>query len=71
VVVGGGLGLADGLFRQSLDQALREHVWSEMHRDIEVLSATLGNDAGIVGAALAAVQFEFEKKVSRKGAKPQ
>jgi hypothetical protein len=31
-------------------------VWSELHREMRILTAQLENDAGIVGAALAAVQ---------------
>jgi glucokinase len=54
VVIGGGLGLAMGLYRRSLKEALRQYVWSEMHRDVPVLSASLGNDAGMIGAALSA-----------------
>jgi glucokinase len=52
VVIGGGLGLAGGLYRCSVEKALQEYVWSEIHRKIRLVSATLGNDAGIVGAAL-------------------
>jgi glucokinase len=55
VVLGGGLGLTTGLYRASLDEALRRHVWSDRHCDLPVLSARLGNDAGWIGAALAAV----------------
>jgi glucokinase len=51
VVIGGGLGLAAGLYRESVEIALRGHVWSELHRDLKIMSAQLGNDAGIVGAA--------------------
>ena len=51
VVIGGGLGLAAGLYRESIEVALRAHVWSEFHRDLKIMSAQLGNDAGIVGAA--------------------
>jgi glucokinase len=54
VVIGGGLGLAGGLYRESLEQALREHVWSDLHRDIPLFSAKLGNDAGVIGAAIGA-----------------
>jgi glucokinase len=54
VVIGGGLGLAGGLYRESLDEALRTHVWSELHRDIPLLSAKLGADAGLIGAAVGA-----------------
>lgn len=53
VVIGGGLGLATGAYRRSLDEAMRQFVWSELHRELPLLSASLGNDAGIVGAALA------------------
>ena len=34
---------------------MRAHIWSDFHRDLPVRSAELGNDAGIIGAALAAV----------------
>jgi glucokinase len=51
VVIGGGLGLAAGLYRESIEGSLRGHVWSEFHRDLKIMSAQLGNDAGIVGAA--------------------
>jgi glucokinase len=54
IVLGGGLGLTAGLYRQSLEQSLRAHIWSELHRDIPLQTAQLGNDAGMVGAALAA-----------------
>jgi glucokinase len=51
VVIGGGLGLAAGLYRESIEVSLRGHVWSEFHRDLKIMSAQLGHDAGIVGAA--------------------
>jgi glucokinase len=54
VVIGGGLGMVGGLYRESLDSSLRTHVWSDFHREIPLLSAELGNDAGFIGAALAA-----------------
>jgi glucokinase len=54
VVLGGGLGLAGGLYHQSLQAALREFIWSEQHRDLPLLAASLGPDAGWIGAALAA-----------------
>jgi glucokinase len=55
VVIGGGLGLAEGLYRDSLQQAMHKHVWSPLHYDVPLLPAKLGNDAGIIGAALATV----------------
>lgn len=54
VVVGGGLGLAGGLYRTEWERSLREYVWSELHREVPVRSAELGTDAGWIGAALAA-----------------
>ena len=54
VVIGGGLGLAEGVYRDSMLVALRCHIWSDILRDLPVLSAKLGNDAGWIGAALAA-----------------
>jgi len=54
VVVGGGLGLIGGVFRESLEQSLREHIWSELNRGIPLVSARLGVDAGWIGAALTA-----------------
>lgn len=54
VILGGGLGVVGGIYRESLEAAVRKHVWSELHRDVPLLSAALGVDAGFVGAALAA-----------------
>ena len=58
VVIGGGLGMVRGLYRQSLDEALREHVWSDLHRELPLESAELGNDAGFIGAAFGACRVE-------------
>lgn len=55
VVIGGGLGLASGTYRAALETSMREHIWSELHRGLPLLSAKGGNDAGVIGAALAAV----------------
>ena len=54
VVIGGGLGLAEGLYRSALEESLRRQIWSELHRDVPLLSAEMGNDAGFIGAAIAA-----------------
>jgi predicted NBD/HSP70 family sugar kinase len=58
VVIGGGLGMVGGLYRESVDSSLRAHVWSDFHREIPLLSAELGNDAGFIGAALAAAYID-------------
>lgn len=56
VVIGGGVGLAGGRFRETFERSLRDHVWSANTRDLAVRDAALGEDAGVVGAALAATQ---------------
>jgi glucokinase len=54
VIIGGGLGTVEGCYRDSLVSSMRCHIWCEYHRDLPVRSAQLGNDAGFIGAALAA-----------------
>ena len=54
VVVGGGLGLAGGLYWDSFVASTREHIWSEATRGLPILPAALGPDSGLVGAARAA-----------------
>lgn len=56
VVIGGGLGLAEGLYRNALVSSTRTHVWAEASRELEIRSAALGVDAGIVGAGLLAAE---------------
>ena len=53
VVVGGGLGLSDGLFGHSLIAATRSHIWSVVNRDLPIIRAATGRDAGLIGAAAA------------------
>jgi glucokinase len=52
VIVGGGLGLASGLYWERLIAATRAHIWAESCRDLPIVPAALGADAGIIGAAL-------------------
>ena len=52
VIVGGGLGLANGLYWDNFVAATRAHVWSQVSKEIPILRAQLGADAGIIGAAL-------------------
>lgn len=51
VVVGGGLGLAGGLYWECFVAATRAHVWSEATRALPILPAALGADSGFIGAA--------------------
>jgi glucokinase len=56
IVVGGGLGLARGRFRERLIAATRSHIWNPGARGLPFVSAALGADAGLIGAALTADQ---------------
>jgi glucokinase len=56
VVVGGGLGMAEGPYWEGLVTATRRHVWSEVHRDLPIVHARTGADAGLIGAATGAWQ---------------
>jgi len=51
IVVGGGLGLAGGLYWAVLTESARRHVWAEAARDLPIVRADLGADAGLIGAA--------------------
>lgn len=51
VIVGGGLGLAGGLYWSSFVTSTRAHIWSDTNRDLPILPAALGPDAGFIGAA--------------------
>lgn len=54
LILGGGLGLSTGLFSDTLQSAIRRHIWSPVNRGLPILRAQTGPDAGILGAALAA-----------------
>jgi glucokinase len=54
VVVGGGLGTTGGLYWDSFVAATKAHIWADTSREIPILMAALGPDAGLVGAAVAA-----------------
>jgi glucokinase len=56
LVLGGGLGLAQGPYREQLIASTRAHIWADSCRDLPILPAALGVDAGLVGAALAACE---------------
>lgn len=66
LVIGGGLGLAGGLYWTSLVASTRRHVWSETNGDLPILPAALGTDAGLIGAA-ACARLRFGGKSSGAG----
>jgi glucokinase len=52
VIVGGGLGLAGGLYWESALAAARSHIFADDSRDVPILQSACGPDAGLIGAAL-------------------
>ena len=56
IVLGGGLGLARGLYREVLIESIRRSIWSDTNRSLPIVEAGLGVDAGVVGAALGALE---------------
>lgn len=55
VVVGGGLGLAGGLYWERFVDATRRHVYADDTQALPILPAHLGADAGFIGAAACAL----------------
>jgi glucokinase len=51
IVVGGGLGTAGGLYWNAFERSCREHIFADNSRGLAIVTATLGVDAGLVGAA--------------------
>ncbi|HMJ65669.1 MAG TPA: ROK family protein [Candidatus Binatia bacterium] len=54
LIVGGGLGLSEGPYWESFLDSTRRHVWSEVHREVPILRAQTGQNAGVIGAAAVA-----------------
>jgi glucokinase len=54
IVIGGGLGTAEGWYWNALVPSTREHIWSDDTRRLPIVKAALGADVGLIGAALAA-----------------
>ena len=50
IVVGGGVGLAGGLYWDAFERACREHIFADSSRTLPITAAKLGVDAGLVGA---------------------
>jgi len=63
IVVGGGLGLAGGLYWDAFEQACREHIFADNSRGLPIVSAKMGIDAGLIGAAAAV----FVQQQTNKG----
>ncbi len=52
IVVGGGLGSQVGVYWDSFVDSTRAHIWSEETRELPIVHAALGGEAGLIGAAL-------------------
>ncbi len=55
IIVGGGLGSAPGAYFELIDAATRATIWSDTQRDVPIIRASFGADAGLVGAGLVAL----------------
>jgi glucokinase len=53
IIVGGGLGLAGGLYWDRFVASTREHIYADNARQLPILRAAFGTDAGLIGAAVA------------------
>jgi len=51
IIIGGGLGMTHGVYWDALVRTTREHIWAESTRDLPIVQAALGQDAGVIGAA--------------------
>ncbi len=51
IVMGGGLGMAGGLYWDAFQRSCREHIFADNSRGLLIVCAKLGIDAGLVGAA--------------------
>jgi glucokinase len=51
IVVGGGLGLCDGLYWDCFLRSTREHIWANDRRDLPIQHAALAEN-GVIGAAM-------------------
>jgi glucokinase len=61
VIVGGGLGMAAGIYRDSFERSCRQHIFAESSRMLPIVSAKLGIDAGVIGAASVALTQQQNK----------
>lgn len=56
IIIGGGLGSAPGPYFDHLKKHITDSLWSGVQRRVTIAQAALGADAGVIGAALAAVE---------------
>jgi glucokinase len=61
IVIGGGVAKAGDRLLQKIHSTIRERTEKTFWEKLEIVQATLGNDAGIIGAATLATESEFRK----------
>jgi glucokinase len=61
IVVGGGLGTAGGLYWDSFQRSCREHIFADNSRALPIVTAKLGVDSGLVGAAAVVLAPQHSK----------
>lgn len=54
IVVGGGLGQAEGDYWDCFVDTTRQHIWADLTRELLIVRGDLANDAGFIGAAASA-----------------
>lgn len=56
VIIGGGLGLGEDFYWDQFTASARRHIWSSLNRDLPILRAATGADAGWIGSAICAAR---------------
>lgn len=65
IIVGGGLGMAGGLYWDAFVRSCREHIFADDSRNLPIMTAALGTDAGLVGAAaMVFTKEQYESELS-------
>ena len=64
IVVGGGLGTAGGAYWNAFERSCREHIFADNSRGLPIVTATLGVDAGLVGAAAVVFAQQHGRKAN-------
>ncbi|HDP98485.1 MAG TPA: ROK family protein [bacterium] len=54
VIIGGGVSAAGGNFIKTIEQKMKNYAIKQITKNLRVIRAKLGNDAGIVGAIILA-----------------
>ncbi|HTL57493.1 MAG TPA: ROK family protein [Candidatus Limnocylindrales bacterium] len=66
VIIGGGLGLSKGIFWKTLIESTRNHIWSDIHRDVPILPAATGVRCAMIGAAAAAWKAHMRQASAKR-----